>query len=177
MAGRAFVVLAIAPLVAGQSCHALDVIHAHCQVSVTAQTSCKAVQDEMVSRVASISTGAWHDPHNNGIYSLESQTDAQLEFKRVTGNKMFTDKLKFDFEDVDGTCKIHGCSQSQIPSVADFSTNYCNLRMLYCGEDEGCEPVQYSFSVKEDSVEPSWGAGKDPSACLKTAKTATTIAV
>ena len=132
MAGRAFVVLAIAPLVAGQSCHALDVIHAHCQVSVTAQTSCKAVQDEMVSRVASISTGAWHDPHNNGIYSLESQTDAQLEFKRVTGNKMFTDKLKFDFEDVDGTCKIHGCSQSQIPSVADFSTNYCNLRMLYC---------------------------------------------
>ena len=125
---------------------------------------------EMKARVEGISTGAWHDPHNNGVYSLLSQSDGDLDFQRVTGNKKYTDLLKFTFEDAaDNTCNIQGCSASQVTSVADFSTNYCNLRMLYCGANEGCKPVQKDFAITETAVDPSFGAGKDASQCLKTA--------
>ena len=43
--------------------------------------------------------------------------------------KRYTDKLRFDFKDVGNQCEISGCSASQVFSIADFSTNYCNLRM------------------------------------------------
>lgn len=47
-------------------------------------------------------------------------------------------------------------------SIRDFSTNYCNLRMLYCNSQDGCHPVKFDFDVKEIAVEPSIG-GKNPS--------------
>ena len=90
-------------------------------------------------------------------------------FQRLTGNKKYTDKLKFTFEDApSGTCNIHGCSESQVFSVADFSTNYCNLRMLYCGSHENCKSVKKNFAITETSVSPSWGASKNAADCLKT---------
>ena len=46
-------------------------------------------------------------------------------------------------------------------------TNYCNLRMLYCGSADGCKPVLHDLTAVEASVDPSIGAGKDQSACLK----------
>mmetsp|Transcript_30358 Transcript_30358/g.56922 ORF Transcript_30358/g.56922 Transcript_30358/m.56922 type:complete len:352 (+) Transcript_30358:61-1116(+) len=147
-------------------------MHAHCQVELTALANCDEVMGEMQARVVGISDGSWHDPHNNGTYSLLDQSSESLEFQRVTGNKMFTDKLKFTFEDFDGgrVCRIRGCSQSQIPSVADFSTNYCNLRMLYCGSDDGCKPVLKDVAIAETSVSPSLGASKNPEDCLKMAE-------
>ena len=48
-------------------------------------------------------------------------------------------------------------------SIRDFSTNYCNLRVLYCNSQDGCHPVKFDFDVKEIAVEPSIGAGKNPS--------------
>ena len=33
---------------------------------------------EMEARVAGISTGAWHDPHNNGIYSQQDKGANEL---------------------------------------------------------------------------------------------------
>lgn len=46
-----------------------------------------------------------------------------------------TDKMIFTFSDFPGShpsCGIHACSESQVFSLKDFSTNYCNLRNLYC---------------------------------------------
>lgn len=71
-----------------------------------------------------------------------SQEDSlELDLQRVTGNHHFTDKLIFTFTDykaIKPTCGIHACSESQIFSVKDFSTNYCNVRNLYCGKEDGC---------------------------------------
>jgi len=171
MSRKILAALAFAPAVAGNSCPgSASVVHASCQVDVTAEAACSDVMSEMEARVAGISSGAWHDPHNNGIYSLEGQHGDELEFQRVTGNKKYTDKLKFTFEDGSGgTCKIQGCSESQVFSIADFSTNYCNMRMLYCGSADGCKPVKNDFAVTETSVSPSLGASKNPADCLKTA--------
>uniref|UniRef100_A0A7S1MJZ3 Uncharacterized protein n=1 Tax=Alexandrium catenella TaxID=2925 RepID=A0A7S1MJZ3_ALECA len=150
-------------------------IHAKSETTVTVgKATCKAVQDEMLARVNGQESKAWHDPHNNGHYTLLSQGGSQLEFSRKTGNGQYTDKLTFTFEDEADGCKVSGCSESQVFSIADFSTNYCNLRMLYCGASDGCHPVTkdgQSFSVKETEVTSSFGASHDPSACLKTAAT------
>ena len=55
---------------------------------------------------------------------------------------------------------------AQVTSVADFSTNYCNLRNLYCGTDDGCVDVTSDLGVTETSVDYSFGASADPSACV-----------
>ena len=86
MSRKLLAALAFAPVVAANTCPgSKSLIHASCQVEVTAQASCKDVMAEMQARVAGISTGAWHDPHNNGIYSLDEHSDDELEFQRVTG--------------------------------------------------------------------------------------------
>jgi len=43
-----------------------------------------------------------------------------------------------------------GCSESQLTSYADFSTNYCNLHDLYCGSSDGCKFVKSDLKYKED---------------------------
>ncbi|CAE8583234.1 unnamed protein product, partial [Polarella glacialis] len=161
--------LALLVTAAGYKCPGSSAFlhHASNQVTVTAQANCSDVMAEMEARVAGIASGAWHDPHNRGTYSLLSQGDAELNFQRVTSNKKYTDKLTFTFVDFpQGVCKISGCSESQVFSIGDASTNYCNLRMLYCGSSEGCKPVQKDFAVEESAEHPSLGAGKDPTACL-----------
>lgn len=146
-------------------------VHASAKVKVTARVSCQTVLDEMVARVQA-QGGAWHDPHNNGRYKLLAQgkTDASTlfaNFSRVTRNGKYTDKLGFSFF-VTGTdqCGVHACSESQVTSIADFSTNYCNLRNLYCGSAEGCKPVKSDFTTDETTVETSKGASKDAKKCI-----------
>merc|ERR1712150_235137 len=91
----------------------------------------------------------------------------EMRLQRRTGNGKYTDKLTFTFDKTSlGKCKIQGCSESQVTSVADFSTNYCNLRMMYCGSADSCKPVTKDLTISESSVNPSVGAGKDPNACL-----------
>ena len=172
MSRRLLAAFAIAPFAAANSCPgSKSLVHASCQVDVTAKASCKDVMSEMEARVAGISTGKWHDPHNNGTYTIDGHSSGELDLQRVTGNKKYTDKIKFTFEDgTDGTCNIQGCSESQVFSVKDFSTNYCNMRMLYCGSAEGCKPVGKDFAVTETKVSPSFGAGDNPTDCLQTTK-------
>eukprot|EP00933_Yihiella_yeosuensis_P078965 TRINITY_DN9099_c1_g5_i1.p1 TRINITY_DN9099_c1_g5~~TRINITY_DN9099_c1_g5_i1.p1 ORF type:complete len:337 (+),score=86.53 TRINITY_DN9099_c1_g5_i1:94-1104(+) len=143
-------------------------LHASAKVEALASTSCAEVKAEMLGRVAAQASQQWEDPHNKGTYKVISGAEDadQLEFSRLTGNKQYTDKMTFTFQDEDGTCKISGCSESQVFSVADFSTNYCNLRNLYCGSADGCKPVKNDFAVNETWVLPSVGAGKDPSKCI-----------
>eukprot|EP00419_Tripos_fusus_P011520 CAMPEP_0172663894 /NCGR_PEP_ID=MMETSP1074-20121228/6236_1 /TAXON_ID=2916 /ORGANISM="Ceratium fusus, Strain PA161109" /LENGTH=384 /DNA_ID=CAMNT_0013479965 /DNA_START=95 /DNA_END=1249 /DNA_ORIENTATION=- len=142
-------------------------VHAKCEVSVEAQADCGDAMAEMEARVAGIAEGTWHDPHNRGIYKVLGRGKQELSLQRRTGNGKYTDKLTFTFVKASpGKCKIQGCSESQGTSVADYSTNYCNLRMMYCGSAEGCKPVAKNFAIVESSVNPSFGAGKDPKACL-----------
>ena len=70
---------------------------------------------------------------------------------RVTGNGAFRDKLAFHFEPqggagpTSGTCKLTACSESQVDSIIDYSTNYCNLRNLY-GHSTGFEVVDETLT-------------------------------
>lgn len=159
----------VATTAAANKCPGSDAwVHASMEVSVTADASCAAVEAEMTARVAGQSTGAWFDPHNKGTYTIVKTSSSELDLTRTTGNGKYTDKMIFTFsDDGSGKCTLSGCSESQVTSVSDFSTNYCNLRMLYCGKNEGCHPVKTDFAIQEDHVKPSVGAGKDPSACLK----------
>ena len=38
---------------------------------------------------------------------------------------------------------------AEVFSIADFSTNYCNVRNLYCGKEDGCVTVKHSFATEE----------------------------
>lgn len=143
-------------------------VHASCKVSVEAHAPCDDVRNEVLSRVKGQYL-KWHDPHNNGTYTLtDTGADGSLSLQRVTGNKKYTDKMRFVFADAkDGSCSVKACSESQVMSVADFSTNYCNLRMLYCSKGDGCHPVNSNFEVAELEVSPSFGAGTNKADCLK----------
>ncbi|CAJ1356881.1 unnamed protein product [Effrenium voratum] len=146
--------------------HGLHGSRDSCEVETMAKIWCKDVVDEIRARVTSAS---WHDPHNGGTYSfLDDSTDDVLQIQRVTANKKYTDKMTFTFtkQGHKKACAVHACSESQVFSIADFSTNYCNLRNLYCGSEDGCKPVRHDFSSEELDISPSMGAGNDKSACI-----------
>ncbi|CAE7656124.1 unnamed protein product [Symbiodinium pilosum] len=140
--------------------------HASAEVVAIADASCADVKEEMLGRVQS---SPWTDPHNAGTYSvLPSKLSSQLDFSRLTGDKKYTDKLTITLADASGKCMIMGCSESQVFSIFDFSTNFCNLRNLYCGPSDGCQPVKHDFRVVESRVTASPGAGSDAKSCITT---------
>jgi hypothetical protein len=148
-------------------------MHASCKVTALLDgTSCDAVKEEMLARVNG-QYGRWHDPHNNGTYKvLDDSQEGHITFSRRTGDDRYTDHLQFTFKPGQGLvsgCIVHGCSESQVSSVADFSTNYCNMRMLYCGARDGCSPINSAWpsSPTEKEVKPSVGASSDKNACFK----------
>ena len=120
--------------------------HAGCEVSLTTTASCSEASAEVVARISG-QYDDWHDPHNNGTYTIisdETSTGGLLQLSRLTGNQKYTDHINFKFSpDSEGAgCSIDACSQSQVTSVADYSTNYCNSRKkchmfipmyMYCG--------------------------------------------
>jgi hypothetical protein len=141
-------------------------VHAWAEVTVDVSNyNCSVVLDEMKARISG-QYDAWHDPHNNGTYVLDSSSDGELDIHRTTGNKKYTDKIIFTASGTSNSCTLKGCSQSQVTSVSDFSTNYCNMRMLYCGKADGCQPVLSDLKFSE-SITKSVGASDDKSACLQ----------
>ena len=74
-----------------------------------------------------------------GTYALSSVTPSSIAGQRLTGDGRYTDKFDFSFALMGtGGCAVASSSESQVASVIDFSTNYCNLRNLYCSSKEGC---------------------------------------
>ena len=54
--------------------------------------------------------------------------------------RRYTDHIMLTFNDItDNSCQVDGCSESQVFSILDFSTNYCNIRQLLCGAKDGCK--------------------------------------
>ena len=83
----------------------------------------------MIARIQAESTGAWHDPHNNGTYSLVSHSASQVDTTRLTGDKKYTDKQTFSFSEGSGSCTISACSESQ---VSDFQFHARGSRDSLC---------------------------------------------
>ena len=140
-------------------------MHAACQTKIEFKEACSAVRGEITKRIEG-QPHEWIDPHNAGTYSFISQSDSLFELSRLTGDKMYTDKITFAFEEKGvASCSVAACSESQVFSVLDFGTNYCNLKNLYCSEGE-CHPfraLKYTETVGTCS-------DQSPSKCQSAAK-------
>merc|ERR1712166_453872 len=94
-----------------------------------------------------------------------------LSTSRLTGDGQFTDKQIFTLTDKSAdSCQIKACSRSQVTSVLDMGTNYCALKMLYCGSADGCKPVESDFSVSTEVTEKFSQSSIDLGACLQVAE-------
>lgn len=135
--------------------------HAKTQVTATAKANCADVKAEILARIGA--QNGWVDPHNGGIYSVISSSDTEIETKRTTnpkksfGHQVYTDKQSFTLSEKGDACEIAACSESQGTSLKDFSTNYCDIRNLYCGSADGCKPVLHDFTSDQQTVDASSG--------------------
>jgi hypothetical protein len=138
------------------------------KITTTAAASCDAVKAEIEARVSGQYL-AWHDPHNNGTYKIEDY-GGSISTSRLTGDGKYTDKQIFSLSASGSGCKIEACSRSQVTSVLDMGTNYCDLKMLYCGSADGCKPVKNDFTVGSESTEKFSQSSVDMGSCLKVAE-------
>jgi len=140
--------------------------------AVASSVTCQQVHDEMVGRASG--EGGWVDPHNGGIYDVLSDGSSVIQTSRTSnpgtavGGKAYEDLQTFVLSDASHGCQIMSCSESQTSSFSDFSTNYCDIRNLYCGTSDGCTPFEYDFTTQEKSHKKSPGAGHDFSGCVVT---------
>merc|ERR1712195_199059 len=163
---RTLLALGIAVATADMTCPSTSaVIACGMKVTTTASASCADVLAEMKARIAG-QYGAWHDPHNNGTYKVESY-GGTFSTSRLTGDGKYTDKQIFTLTDQSGSCLIEACSRSQVNSLFDKGTNYCDLKMLFCGSKDGCKPVKHDFSVGQETTSKFAQASVDMGACLK----------
>merc|ERR1711959_228025 len=138
------------------------------KLTATASASCDAVLEEMKARVEG-QYGSWHDPHNNGTYKVEAY-GGTFSTSRLTGDGKYTDKQIFSLSGNGDSCKVEACSRSQVSSVLDMGTNYCDLKMLLCGSADGCKPVKHDFSLGTETTEKFSQSSVDMSSCLKVAE-------
>mmetsp|Transcript_6461 Transcript_6461/g.8907 ORF Transcript_6461/g.8907 Transcript_6461/m.8907 type:complete len:169 (+) Transcript_6461:147-653(+) len=125
-------------------------IHAKCSLTATfPDSSCGDVATEIIARING--ENGWTDPHNGGTYTLTSgsETTSVLTTQRVTGNGKYTDLQKWTLSGSGSSCEVAACSESQVTSILDFSTNYCNLHVLYCGSQDGCPVAKLDFKYQE----------------------------
>ena len=67
----------------------------------------------------------------------------------LTGNRKYTDKVRFTYSDTgSGGCQLEACSESQVFSVYDAGTNYCNSHDLFCA-DPGCHVLKSKLAYTE----------------------------
>lgn len=121
-------------------------IHSKCEMGVKFANTCDEVMKEIIARVNSKS---WVDPHNGGTYNLTTTTGSSIVGERLTGDKKYVDKFDFTFSMSGESCVVQACSESQVNSVVDYSTNYCNLHDLYCSSVDGCPTVGKDLQYEE----------------------------
>jgi hypothetical protein len=92
---------------------------------------------------------------------------------RLTGDGKYTDKMVFSLTDAGGSCKIEACSESQVFSIGDAGTNYCNVKLLVCGSDQGCKVAKNDFTLGDETTSKKSQASVNMDACLA----ATTLTV
>ena len=101
-----------------------------------------------------------------------SSMDNILQISRLTGDKKYTDLITFQFKDQSsGGCDMTACSESQVTSMYDYGTNYCNSYDLFCYKESDCNPfnptalVTTSFEVGKCASNPS--GYETPDVCFK----------
>ena len=69
----------------------------------------------------------------------------------MTGDGKYTDKFIYTFASTAGStgCSVTACSESQVTSYIDYSTNYCNLKDLYCNAADGCAVATNDLTYEE----------------------------
>eukprot|EP01061_Rhynchopus_euleeides_P013323 TRINITY_DN23283_c2_g1_i1.p1 TRINITY_DN23283_c2_g1~~TRINITY_DN23283_c2_g1_i1.p1 ORF type:complete len:187 (+),score=50.46 TRINITY_DN23283_c2_g1_i1:59-562(+) len=142
---------AAAGVLGGYSCPSSAAsMHASCEVTATVNGTCADAMAEVELRIYANGNGTWTDPHNGGNYSLTALDAAQLDGKRITGKPPhYEDHFTLKFAAAGNSCEITACSVSQSSSYLDYSTNYCNVRNLYCGGASGCKYIKYNFGYTE----------------------------
>eukprot|EP00547_Thalassionema_nitzschioides_P005007 CAMPEP_0194206176 /NCGR_PEP_ID=MMETSP0156-20130528/5273_1 /TAXON_ID=33649 /ORGANISM="Thalassionema nitzschioides, Strain L26-B" /LENGTH=188 /DNA_ID=CAMNT_0038932621 /DNA_START=35 /DNA_END=597 /DNA_ORIENTATION=+ len=134
--------------------------HSKCEMTVSFPgSSCEKVMNEITDRASG--KNGWIDPHNGGTYTLLQDDDDDdssmvINGSRLTGNKKYTDLFDMSFVEEEGGCVMQACSESQVRSYLDFSTNYCNLHSLYCNSssssssgDNKCSVITHEFDYVE----------------------------
>mmetsp|Transcript_8097 Transcript_8097/g.9444 ORF Transcript_8097/g.9444 Transcript_8097/m.9444 type:complete len:181 (-) Transcript_8097:268-810(-) len=128
--------------------------HAKCAMTVEfPHASCEDVNAEIVARMLRVD--GWQDPHNQGTYSLLNYSSGlgKIEGSRITGDELYTDLFVFELIESGQGCQLHACSESQVRSVVDYSTNYCNLRSLYCNQSDSCPIITLNLEYEEVYVD------------------------
>jgi len=144
-------------------------IHAKCKLSVTFSNDCDAVSSEIAARINGsqlCSVDSWFDRHNLGTYRETTVTKDFIAGTRVTGcgKHQFIDKFDFTLSGSGDSCVVSACSESQLLSMVDSSTNFCNLYNLFCGSESGCTSVRHDLSVHK--IEYKGCSEHDASKCL-----------
>merc|ERR1711862_65276 len=107
----------------------------------------------------------WHGTHNHGTYTKQSY-GGDVSASRLTGDGKYTDKMIFTLTDEGESCKIEACSESQVFSIGDAGTNYCNVKLLVCGSDQGCNVAKNDFTLGAESTKKKAQSTVNMGACL-----------
>ena len=124
-------------------------MHAKSSLTIDIAQSCDIVREEVSARVAG--SGGWTDPHNHGSYTMLDAGASKYTISRRTGDHQYTDKMDLQFTS-QGTagCQVTACSESQVTSYSDFSTNYCNLVRSLCPQT--CSRPGYSGHLNDATI-------------------------
>lgn len=131
-------------------------VRAGCVVAINFSNSCDEVHEEIGNRVNG-QPNLWHDPHNNGSYAfVGDQNGDNVAFLRTSGSGSkvkYTDAVNFAFTSSpdDQSCLVRATSDSQVFSILDFGTNFCNINNLY-SSDALCRPFKrliYTYNVEK----------------------------
>merc|ERR1712048_1483909 len=137
----------------------------HCGMELTtsAAASCAVVSEEINARLAG--ENGWYDQHNRGTYTKQSY-GGDVSASRLTGDGKYTDKMIFTLTDEGESCKIEACSESQVFSIGDAGTNYCNVKLLVCGSDQGCKVAKNDFTLGSEQTSKKAQASVNMGNCL-----------
>lgn len=150
--------------------------HAETKASYCVKAPCSEVVKEIQQRVHG--DDGWFDQHNRGTYSCAGDKDAAgyctlenvdgfpavMRLQRRTGapklGQYYTDKIDLNFidqtnksaDDKPNQCTVDAFSASQSTSYLDFSTNYCNSKMLLCQKEDGCNTVGAPLEMCGETV-------------------------
>lgn len=121
--------------------------HASCMETRRFQNPCENVQEEIELRIEK----NLDRKKLPGQYELLStQHGTCSKGSRATSPHAvpgpYTDIFGFLYVSEPDGCWVTSCSESQVESLCDFSTNFCNMFNLYCNEMDGCESVKHTLN-------------------------------
>ena len=149
--------------------------HAACGISIKFSNTCADVQEEIAERISKNMDRKSHP----GVYAeIDSVSGSCIKASRTTGSGAspgpFTDLFGFTFDDSEAdSCSVTACSESQVGSLCDFSTNFCNTYNIFCNSADGCTTAKhdltYTYTTDStcDHTLVCGGVEADPSKCTR----------